>query len=80
MFRFFITNELAKEAAATKQRYEERINALPTFLSQETIDDKCIASGLDRDWGNQIFHIWSQICNNGVAIRDRKPMRILQLR
>ena len=73
-FDSFITNELAKEAAATKQRYEERINALPTFLSQETIDDKCIASGLDRDWGNQIFHIWSQICNNGVAIRDRKPI------
>lgn len=56
-FDSFITNELAKEAAVTKQQYEERINALPTVLSQETIDDKCIASGLDRDWGNQIFHI-----------------------
>ena len=73
-FDSFITNELAKEAAVTKQQYEERINALPTVLSQETIDDKCIASGLDRDWGNQIFHIWSQIYNNGVAIRDRKPI------
>lgn len=73
-FDSFITNELAKEAAVTKRQYEERINALPTVLSQETIDDKCIASGLDRDWGNQIFHIWSQVFNNGVAIRDRKPI------
>ena len=73
-FDSFITNELSKEAIVTKQQYEAQINTLPTVLSQETIDDKCIASGLDRDWGNQIFHIWSQIYSNGEAIRYGKPI------
>ena len=29
---------------------------------------------IDRDWGKQIFNIWTQIYNNGEAIRLKRPL------
>lgn len=73
-FETFITNELSIEAEIIKKQYDDRIKALPTVSTQEIIDNKCIASGLDRDWGTQIFHIWTKIYNNGEAIRKGNPI------
>lgn len=69
-FDSFITNELSQNAATAKKEYDDHISALPIAQTQDTFINKCIASGLDDNWGNQIFHIWTLICNNGEAIRN----------
>lgn len=73
-FDSFITNELSQKSIIAKKAFDDRINALPLAQTQDTIVNKCIASGLDRDWGIQIFDVWTRICNNGEAIRDNKPI------
>lgn len=69
-FDSFITNELSQNAATAKKEYDDYISALPIAQTRDTFINKCIASGLDDNWGNQIFHIWTLICNNGEAIRN----------
>ena len=73
-FDAFITNELSKEAANAKKQYNDRINSLPEDFTEDQIIDRSISSGLDRDWGKQIFNIWAQIYNNGEAIRLGRPL------
>ena len=73
-FDTFITNELSQEAADAKKRYNDHINSLPKNFTEDQIIDRCISAGLDRDWGKQIFNIWTQIYNNGEAIRLERPL------
>lgn len=73
-FDTFITNELSQVATDAKKRYNDRINSLPKDFTEDQIIDRCISAGLDRDWGKQIFNIWTQIYNNGEAIRLKRPL------
>lgn len=73
-FDMFITNELSKEVNNAKKQYNDIISALPQELGEEQVIDRCVSSGLDRDFGKEIFNIWNQIYINGEAIRLKHPL------
>ena len=70
VFETFVTNALAKDANTINEIYTNRIAELPSAVSQDIVDNKCIAAGLDKNWSKQIWNVWDRIYQNGVAIRD----------